>query len=73
MLMVLGFCQQTMQKISKAAEELWDNALIAGILNRCLHTNLHKLLLGKFCIDISVRITKMTFHKVLPFWQLRQY
>lgn len=54
MLMFFGFCQQTTQKMSKAAEELLNNALITGILNRCLQSNLHKSLLEKFCIYILV-------------------
>lgn len=54
MLMLFGFCQQIPQKISKAGEELKNNILITGILNRCLHSNLHKSLLEKFCIYILV-------------------
>lgn len=58
----LGFVK--LQKISKAAEELQYNVLITEILNRCLHSNLHKLLLEKFFIYILVtELQKSHFSK----------
>lgn len=47
---IFGFHQRAPQRMPKAAEELWNNALISGILD----TSLHKSLLEKFCIYILV-------------------